>query len=400
MIFAMVAEIAIERAEELAAYQRSSVQRRKEAGGPRKGMPDPGFGFRVPAAQEDQSDFLGYEIDEEAAAAIRWAETELRRKPNFSAIARAWNDLSHPQFIRSRSGADWTPSTVRWVLTHARVAGCVELPTARNADGAVLASILVPNADGTLPPILTIPQLERIRGIALINRERSSGGSVAGRPVKYFMSGVATCSRCKQEKAEAVAENRMTATQRRRGWGKLRAQNMAQGRPMRLTCPYCKRLSIDMRFLEEFVGGATVELLSQGKHLELLRDAVNGDGAADLAEQINVAQRDLDEFRRIANKISSDSYVAWVTAKEEEIDRLTNALATAVQDNAAAEIPRLPGDLAETIAQHWDEADPEWKRMLIRLCWAEIEILTSEPGRWQDLTRRVVLVPRTTLSTT
>jgi len=150
ILFGFLAEMAIDRAEELAQYQRDFHDRRRAEGKPSKGAQGTGH-VAVYGADGKVSHFV---IDETTAPGIRWAVAQLRTGASLRSVAIAWNDPSDPHYVKRTKGV-WHDATIRKIVASARIAGCVELP-AYGHDGGVVSVALVPNKDGTLPAIVDV----------------------------------------------------------------------------------------------------------------------------------------------------------------------------------------------------------------------------------------------------
>ena len=125
MMFSLLAEIAIDRAEELAEYQRISHLRRKEQGLPSKSG-RAGFGHRV--VRDENRRWTGQELVPHEAAAIRWAKEELLAGKTGAHCIRGWNDPDHPHFAPPQRTTRWEHDAFRRVMTAARIAGLHRQP--------------------------------------------------------------------------------------------------------------------------------------------------------------------------------------------------------------------------------------------------------------------------------
>jgi len=383
IVFGFIAEYAIDRAQEIAAWQRSATRRRKGEGRPRRGLVLPGFGYRVPAAQQPGSigPFLGYEVVESEAAAIRWAVGELRAgRETYNSIARSWSDPRHPFYSATRKGGTWDASRVRRVLTSARVAGCVDLEI-EGEDGGPAQIVLVENADGTLPAIVPKEDVEWLRALTAVNRAAWKKRIGSGPPVRHYLSGAISCGACGSA---------------------MQARGPCNGRRTILRCRGCKKVSMLYSRVDAFISPMVLERVKSGRVLKLMKSAASVEGAAELAAQINNVELELEKARAQAESDAAgldwEDYHAFMSGRRRRLEELHDELRDLIHDNLAIQVPRMPADLAKTIDAHWASADPVWKKALVRLCFKKIVIGPSTSSSRRDPSERITVIPRAKLS--
>lgn len=388
IVFGIMAEIAIDRADELAEYQKAYHDLRRSEGRPSKSSK--GFGHQ--AILSDEGRVLGFEVADESGAAVRWAVAELRGGASLRSVTFAWNDPSHPAFCRPPRAERWSDATVRKIVCSARIAGCVERPV-YGPKGELVRVELVPNRDGTLPAIVPVDDVLALRERFRINGLLFEAGSGVGRRHKYLLSGIAECCDCERP-LYGFRDGRKDKT------GKLRYQCQ--------TCRVSRRdtghdgPTIMMEWLDDYVAGATFERLRSGALLELLNAASAGETVENIAEKIALEQEELRRFEELADEggVSAERFIRFTNAKERRIANLKIELAAELANSPARAIASMPDDLVERVEEYWAEAGIEWKRQLVRLCFERI-VLHRAPRRgrmtMQDALKRVELFPRTSL---
>jgi site-specific DNA recombinase len=386
IVFGIASEMAIDRAIELAEYQRDYHERRRSAGQPSKSSR--GVGHRP--VTNDEGRVVGFEIDEEAARAIRWAVARLKAGASLRFVERAWNDPSSPYYLRPpRGGKRWHGSTVRGVVTSARIAGYIEDPMTDD-QGNLIDVRFIENTDGTLPAIVKLGDVIILRERFEMNSLRVKMGSNVGRTAKYLLSGIAVCCDCGAPMYgfKATRKNKPSKTRYQCQACRASGTNGTDGP------------TIEMEWLDEFVVGATFERLRSGVLTDLLKRASAAKGVDEIARQIAAEEddlRQLDELIQGGKEISVERYVNFTQAKERRIAELKDDLAEALDGTAEGMIPMLPDDLVERLEEYWEDADILWRRRLVSLCWAKV-VIHRAPRRGRmtaaDSLKRVELVPR------
>jgi DNA invertase Pin-like site-specific DNA recombinase len=398
ILFALLAEFAIDRAEELAEYQRASNRLRKEEARPRNnGNPGMGYTPIVSAAGV----FEGYGLVPDQAQAIRWAVTELLAgRKTMSGIATAWSAPDSPHRVATAAGGKmFYPTTVRAILTAARIAGCTEVEVEWDEKGKPTKTRLVQNRDGKLPAIITVEELLQVREIARVNRLRGRAQGAGWAPPRYLLTGIATCSNC---------GGKLTG---------LKSGLRGSQRNPRYVCRICVTgysgrnrgtqktgATIAMPRLDNIVVGATLERIRSGHLANYLAQAVQVEGVDEIAAKLNREERELHDFLSLAERaqedgdaISPEAFIAFTRGKERRIAQLKSELAGSIENRLASQIPLLPEDIDTRVDEMWDDQPLEWRRQLVKLCWAGIIVLPEVPGSRRDPSLRVKLVPRVTL---
>lgn len=370
MLFSIVAEIAIDRAEELADYIRAA-NRRRQSEGRFVQLKNPPFGFRLRSDGEP-----GFEIELAEARAIRWARDEIIAGASHGSIVRSWNDPSHIHHVPTRGVAKWNLTSFRSVMTSARIAGCVDLPL-DDEDGGHGEVELVRNVDGTLPAIVAVEELHKLRAHFQANQLVRDGGSAPGRKPKYLASGTITCGACE---------------------GPLYARCPSASNKRRYACMRCGGVSITLDFFDEFMRGAVVERLRSRDLATILASEIESEGLEEVSRDLERHEAELREADALAEagEMSAKRYATFSRGHERQIALLKEKLAACLRSTVAAGIPLLPDDLAERAAEYWDEGDIEWRRKLVSLCYEKIVVLPAEPGHHTPAKRerRIVLTPR------
>lgn len=362
IVFAFMAEWAIDRAIEQAEYQRSGARRRRREGRPSLNA-RPGWGFEV--VRDENGRRVGLRVKEPDARALRWgAAVLLDGSASFTAVGKAWADPEHPYCFLPERGKPVPYRSVMRTLTRAGAAGCTEVIEG-SGDDAVRT--LVPNTDGTLPAILTIEQVLQLRELASLSalRYRHQHEGSGWREVKHLLAGIPECERC-------------GARFRSSGSRPTRVQP-------RLICDRCK-LSISEPFLNEFVTGTTIERIKSGALAKAMSGLADTEEVAPIAKSLAHEERQLQEFLALADEdddVSPRAFMAYTSSKERRIRELRRQLAAQLEDEHLRHIPLLPRDIADTISEFWEETDIEWRRRLIRACWKQIIVrpqsLRGEP---------------------
>jgi DNA invertase Pin-like site-specific DNA recombinase len=358
IMFSIMAEMAIDRAQELADYQRDYHERRRVSGRPSRSSR--GFGYTQ--VRNDEGKVTGFELNTTAEDAVRWAVKELRAGASLRSIVVAWNDVDSSHHVKPLRAKQFSDSTVRNIVCSARIAGCVE-HASRDEHGNVVSVSFVPNTDWTLPAIVTIEDVLALRERFKMNQFLYESGSGVGRPAKYLLSGIPTCGICTR---------RMYSTPTYKG---KRAY----------ACQYCARdrrvgPSIRAEVLEEFIVGATFERLRSGALAGLLSKAATSEGIEETAKQIAAEEEELRRFEKLVEggeSVSPERYLSYTGAKETRISMLKTKLAEDLEEAPESMIPTLPDDIVENIEAYWEEADLHWKRRLIRLCFERVVINRS-----------------------
>jgi hypothetical protein len=370
MLFSIVAEIAIDRAEELGDYIRVANRRRLSEGRYIQ-FKNPPFGHVLRSDGE-----LGYAIEPAEAAAICWARDQLFEGTSHGQIVRSWNDPSDAHFVPTRGGAPWNLTSFRGVMTAARIAGCVDLPSDDPDDDATDAE-LVPNTDGTLPAIVSIEDLRKLRAHFQANRLRHEGGSAPGRGPKYLGSGIAKCGLCGSP---------------------LYARGPTKSNKRRYACTSCAGVSITLDYFDEFAKGVCIERLSSDDLARVLAAAVESEGLEEVSRDLERHEAELREADRLAEagEMSAKRYGMFTRGHERQIALLKEKLAACLRSSVASQIPLLPNDLAERAEEYWERGDIALRRKLLTLCYEKIVVLPATPGHQTPEKRalRIVLTPR------
>jgi len=390
ILFGIMAEMAIDRAQELAEYQRDYHDRRRREGRPSKSAN--GYGHTPLLSSEGH--VIGFAVDEKAAPAIRWGVKQLLVGASLRSVVAAWSDSEGPHCLPRRVEGPFDDSTVRKIVCSARIAGCVEFPE-YDPEGNLLRVSLVSNTDGTLPAIVPVEDVLALRERFKINGLLFSNGTGVGRTAIYLLSGIAECPDCRHALYGSRSSRKTKA-----GVKKIK---------VRYQCEFCRGSgrragrdgsSIDMIWLDEYVTGATFERLRSGALTEMLAQAAAREDVAETARQIAAEEDELRRFDELVDKtgdVSAERYLKFTQAKETRIARLKAQLAAELDEIPEQIIPTLPDDLLERLEEYWEEADLEWKRRLIRLCWEQV-VVHRAPRRGrlklEEALERIELVPR------
>ena len=378
-----MAEFVIDRAEELAEHQKASARRRRSEGRPSFSIREM-YGFEIDRSQGA----LRYVIVPEEARMILWARDQLIAGASYHSICRRLNEPTSPVYCKPRRASMWETTNLRQIMIAARIAGCTEVAIAWDADDAPTEFELIRNTDGTLPAIITVEELLQLRERFRLSSLRAKGGTTRGKTAKHLLSGIARCPFC--------------------GYGlyfKRAARTLES-----YHCTHCSLLppserngvvtSIVSGFLEEFVTGATLARVKSGAVAEILNQAVLVEGASEIAAQINNEESRLREFLDLAEddpEVSARVFHSFTSRAEARISALKGQLSHALADTPEEWGALLPSDIAETVEAHWEEADLEFKRRLINLCFAKIIVHPSKKSGPTDAATkaaRVELVPR------
>lgn len=366
MMFAIISEIAIERAEELADYVRAA-NRRRQSEGRFVQYTNPPFGHKLRDDGEP-----GFEVDEREAEVIRWARDQILKGMSHRAIVRALNDPSSDHHVPTRNAKQWRDTTLRSLMTAARIAGCVECPL----DDESGETELVRNKDGMLPEIISLTDLHALRAHFTANKLVTEGGSARGRGLRHLLSGLAKCAVC-----DSSIYGRKTIRKK-----------------LRYGCTNCGAVTIDAEFLETFIRGAVLERLRSGALAETLASAVEAEGLQEVAGTLERHETELREAYALAERgeISAHAYAKFVSGHETQISVLKQRLAALLRQTSAAAIPLLPEDVTERVDDYWDELDLASRRKLIELCFESIVVHQAGKGRQSMEARasRIALIPR------
>jgi DNA invertase Pin-like site-specific DNA recombinase len=382
IIFEIMGELAIDRAEELAEHQRRHADREKAAGNPPL-TGKVGFGHRrIQAVSESGEIRVAFEIVAEEAKAIRWATSQILGGASWNSCVKAWADPTSEYYVETREGGKWHLATMKQILLSARIAGCRERIMA-DAAGKITTQF-VPNKDGRLPAIITVDELLRLRELATMQRLRfNAGGGVRRGEEKHLVSGIACCGRCGKPRMNASRSSSGRRGAYRYYWG--------------YHCKNCGKISIVQSFVDEFVKHATIEVVRTGAIAAAVQELADVAGASGVATEIALQQERLREFQELnkVKPVSAAAYLDFVSAAEQRIEEAQRQLTTRLRDDHGRFASSLPSDIAETIEARWD--DPEtsmsWKRGLVKLCFEKIIIHKTKPGK-RDLPGRIQLIPR------
>jgi DNA invertase Pin-like site-specific DNA recombinase len=382
IIFEIMGELAIDRAEELAEHQRRHADREKAAGNPPL-TGKAGFGHRrIQVVSESGEIRVAFEIVEQEAKAIRWATSQILGGASWNSCVRTWADPNSEYQVETREGGQWHLATMKQILISARIAGCRER-TIDDATGKTTTQ-LISNTDGRLPAIITVDELLRLRELVTIQKLRfNAGGGVRRGGEKHLVSGIACCGICDKP--------RMNATRCRSGRNGQHRYYWMYG------CKNCRKISIVQSFIDEFIKHATIEVVRSGAIATAVQELADVAGASEVATEIALAQERLHEFQEL-NKmkpVSAAAYLDFVSAAEQRIEDAQRRLTVRLRDDHGRFASSLPSDIADTIEARWDEAETSmaWKRGLVKLCFEKIVIHKTKPGK-RDLPGRIQLIPR------
>jgi DNA invertase Pin-like site-specific DNA recombinase len=382
ILFAFMAEMAIDRAQELAEYQRDYHERRRESGKPARNACATGYA----QIRNHEGTVVGFTVDPQYAKAVRWAVKHLRAGGSINSTLNEWNDPNSEYHIKPQRAKRFTATTLRKNLCSARIAGCVDRQTV-DENGNVLSLALIPNKDGTLPAIVSVEDVLAMRERFKLNGMLRKNGGGVGRHAKYLLSGIAECDQC---------------------GAPLYGVRLNAGSGTAYQCMVCRGNtagkgfgpSIRLDLLDEFVTGATFERLRSGALGKLLAKAASANTEVDdLAKQIAFEEGELQRFEELVatgEGISPERYLSYTGAKEARLTALRTKLVEALASSPQSLIPTLPTDLVEDVERYWEHADLQWKRRLVRLCFERIVVHRSGKGKRtaaQSL-QRVELFPR------
>jgi DNA invertase Pin-like site-specific DNA recombinase len=306
------------KAERLRAANRHSALKGERMGGRRA------FGY-----DED-----GYTIREHEAVELR----EMARWLIDGRSARSLRVDLNERGIDTSSGKPWTNSSVTQVLRNPRYVG------RRTYKGEIVA-------DAEWPPIFDEQTWRRLQ--ATLNRpeRRWRGG-----PLKRWLTRVAVCGRCQQP---------------------LVAGYVSRTRGPAYTCTTergCSRLTMKAAWLEDYVEGLIVDVLSAPSALERFAApdvdeeelARIIDGLDDIALRVEEADRDYDDGHL--------DRARWLTRIERL--RFKDATLEAQRDKLlrSSTVSTLPDGDVQT---WWSHLDPEQRRRVARLLFSEVVVNPS-----------------------
>jgi DNA invertase Pin-like site-specific DNA recombinase len=381
IVFGIMAEMAIDRAQELAEYQRDYHERRRAAGKP--AMQARGTGY-TQISNEDGK-VIRFEVEPQYEKSIRWAVKRLREGASLQSVTDELNDPESPHHIKPRDAERFSPTIICKIVCSARIAGCVDRQTTDKA-GNLISLALVPNTDGTLPAIVTAEDVLALRERFRTNGLLRANGSGVGRSHKYLLSGIGECDLCRKPLYGVHHSNGTYAYQ----------------------CMACRRSggkgcgpSILLPVLDEIVTGATFARLRSGALTTLLAQAAAATKEVEgIAKHITFEEAELQRFEELVASgegISPERYLSYTGAKETRIASLRSKLVQALASSPESLIPTLPNDLVENIEAYWEKADLPWRRQLVRLCFERIVLrMSNRRGRYTpaQALERIVLVPR------
>lgn len=318
----IVGAIARQESERKAERQRAA-NRHRAANGQRMG------GRRAFGYDED-----GRTMRDHEAAELRGMAQRLLDGHSARSIRVDLNERG----IDTASGGAWTNSRVTEVLGNPRYVG------KRTYKGEVVA-------DAEWPPILDEQTWRRLQAVLNRPERRWRGG-----PLKRWLTRVAVCGRCEQP---------LVAGQVSRTRGPSYTCSTDQG---------CNRLTIKAAWLEGYVEGLVVDVLSAPRALE--RFAVPDvdeeelaritDDLDDVALRFDEADRDyddghLDRARWLARTERLHSKKATLEAKRDRLLR-------------SSTVGTLPdGD----VQAWWSDLDPEHRRRVARLLFSGVVVNPS-----------------------
>lgn len=240
--------------------------------------------------------------------------------------------------IDTSSGKPWTNSRVTEVLRNPRYVG------KRTYKGEIVA-------DAEWPPIFDEQTWRRLQAILNRPERRWRGG-----PLKRWLTRVAVCGRCQQP---------LVSGQVSRTRGPSYTCTTDQG---------CNRLTMKAAWLEDYVAGLVVDVLSAPSALE--RFAAPGVDEDELARIIagldNIALR-VEEADRDYDDGHLDR-ARWLT----RVERLRSKKATLEAQRDRLLRSSTAGMLPDGDVQTWwSDLDPEQRRRVARLLFSEVVVSPS-----------------------
>ncbi|WP_159795778.1 recombinase family protein [Puerhibacterium puerhi] len=316
----------------LAAVARAEVERKAErqraAWEQRAGQGRPTPGFRPFGYEHDQMT-----VRESEAELIRQAMKDVLAGVSTGAIARHWNDLgirsARHEYLRKEDAkerdAEWTATSVRWVLSNPRISG------RRKYNGSIVG-------DAQWPAIVTVDEQEAYLSIV---RSRRMPNKPGPKPI-YLLSGIVRCGKCGSHVTYRARSNRSTDIYRCQGKG----------------CTLIKRPDLDA-----YVSTLVVEFLSDPDSADLLHTGEKNAEVdelrakkAFLEERLNGLAVDYAE-----GLLTREQMVAGTARARESLEAVEARLSTFAGGHA---LDGLAG--APNAAQMWEGLDLERKRAVIR----------------------------------
>jgi site-specific DNA recombinase len=199
-------------------------------------------------------------IREEEADLVRDAARRVVAGATLTALLREWNAAG----VTTTTGAKWTHTTLRRVISSPRIAGLLE------HRGTIVG-------DTSWPPIVDRKTWEQLR--ATLQRRRGDQSRYG--PRAHVLVGLARCGRC-GSKLSALSP-----------WGRRRTVTYIC--PARSTGRGCGGTSITGPLVEDIVVGAALEALASPELARAVRAATSNGHDAELVKVINEGRRALED---------------------------------------------------------------------------------------------------------
>lgn len=261
-------------------------------------------------------------------------------------------DLDHRD-IPTVTGARWTPTVLRTILTSGRISGQVEH----------LGQLVAP---GDWPSIITPAETESLRRRLLDPERRTNGGPGSRPPRRYLLTGLARCGLCG---ASLVA--RPTAEG-------MRKMVCASGPSFH----GCGGVAVLAEPLEELVSEAVLQSLD-GPWLEA---AMRSRAGARAEADMDAEQRELDQAKRQREELAGVygrgeiTLSEWQAARqplEARIDRAERNLAESAGLSAVVQLVSVNGDLR----RRWTTLPLGRRRAVIEALIATVTVGPAVRGR-------------------
>lgn len=379
MLLRITAAVARSEVERKARRQRESNNQARESGIPPTGRRAFGYTVLKPGAKactavrvgEDGREYpdYGHEPIESEAAAIRRGFALLLAGESLRSIAREWNAAG----LSSTSGAAWRQDSVRGVLTNPRYAGLVAPPRSTDSGGNSASRYdLAQMHPGTWEPLVSIETWGAASAILRDPARRKVGGA----PVRWLLSGLATCGLCGAPVKAGATRDAVKVYR----------------------CSATPHLSRRADYADEYVAHATIRYLSETDAAELL--------AADEAEDTAALRAELSALQARVGDMAGLVADGTLTADQarESMARLRGQIGDLQARLTDAGRTDVLGPLvaAEDVREAWAGLSVDMRRAVVAALWAVSMVSPGkgsrpprdEEGRLGHTERSVLLTPR------
>ncbi len=306
--------------------------------------------YKASLGEVDCRRSFGFEADgvtvrEDEASIIRDHARRLLSGETQDALIRELNDG-----VPSVRGARWGYTTYRQIMCRPRNAGLIQ------HNGRVVDGVRLPGE-----PILDDDTYHRLMALYAARRP---GKQPSGR---YTLTGIATCGLC----GSGLSGRPVSGTARRHYW-----------------CKSCRRVSVDVRRLDEWAGDYAISVLSDAATVSVIERE-----AAELAARRAELEREIASCEETAMAMADrlgrgelpleryDAFVRPLDARVAGLRAGVDGLADAEPVEAAVYYVHAPRDAERlTLLEQWDAGDPVERRAIVKAALRGRRIVVG-PGR-------------------